>query len=561
MDTPAQELEILKTIAQTLNECGDPDHMLSEVLHKLLELTGLTAGWIFLLEDTDSPQELKAACGMPPALCKDGMQPMCSPACWCLNRYRDGRLQDAVNILNCKRLEDAVDYKWGDTCGITHHATIPLVSGTRRFGLMNVAAPGKEHFTDRELALLQSVAYQIGGTLERIRLWQAEQHRGDLFARLGEFSRALDRTVADTGSRTRLEDESIRLLQKHFHLPLTALYRVESGLSYISGAAGRSNCPIVHTTAVSGAARLLTTRVGERRYAAAEQAEMAEWTHLCRSHGSESELSHVLAVPLPLSGNRAQLFLLAAYPSDRHTEEVDAEVLEAAAEHIAIALEHLQLEENRRKLARLEERNRLARDLHDSVSQMLFSLSLTARGVESMLGGSEQEHQLLEAVSDMRTLSQAALKEMRSLITQLRPAGLEEGLTPALQNYARQLGLRVHLEVNGIAELPSTMEEALWRIGQEALNNISKHAGTRSAEIRLSARDDAVTFHVADQGRGGAATNRPREAGASYGLTMMKERAEALGGRLVLYSVTGKGTTVEVRLPIEKYIGEEGDSR
>lgn len=116
--------------------------------------------------------------------------------------------------------------------------------------------------------------------------------------------------------------------------------------------------------------------------------------------------------------------------------QADREVLEALAEHIAASWESLKLAENRRELARMEERNRLARDLHDSVNQILFSLSLTAKGAESMLSGSEQLLPATEALKDIRALSQEALKEMRALIMQIRPAGLEAGSPMHYRNTA-----------------------------------------------------------------------------------------------------------------------------
>ena len=181
-----QDMVTLKTIAETLNTSNDLSLMLDTVVGKLLELTGLTAGWLFLIDERGEYTCISDY-NLPPALMRRDKEPMRIGTCWCVNRFRDGRLQHAVNIINCKRLEDAVEFKWGDTQDITHHATVPLRSGERMLGLLNVAAPGKEHFSDSELALLQAVAYQIGSAMERMRLYRAEQRRAHLYARLGDF--------------------------------------------------------------------------------------------------------------------------------------------------------------------------------------------------------------------------------------------------------------------------------------------------------------------------------------------------------------------------------------
>ncbi|MET3293012.1 UNVERIFIED_CONTAM: GAF domain-containing protein [Brevibacillus sp. OAP136] len=184
------ELAALKEIAVTLNITNDTNHMLDAVLRKLLEVTGLTTGWIFLMEN-EPGYTCVVDHRLPPALSWGDKEPMCTGSCWCVDKYWGGRLHNAVNIINCKRIENAIEYKWGDTEGIYHHATVPLKAGEKWFGLLNVAAPGKEHFSDEELALLTAVAYQIGTALARTKLFHAEQKRAELYAKLGDASKAI----------------------------------------------------------------------------------------------------------------------------------------------------------------------------------------------------------------------------------------------------------------------------------------------------------------------------------------------------------------------------------
>lgn len=519
-----QELITLKTIAETLNQMNEPEPMLNTALEKLLELTGLETGWIYLIEGRKE-YSCVADFQLPPGLQYEDKSPMRCGMCWCVDRYCDDRLKNAVNILSCKRLEDATSHGWGDTHGITHHATVPLQVGDRKFGLLNVASPDKEHFNDEELALLQSIAFQISGALERTRLYLAEQKRANLFLRLGEFSRSLGAVTSRGGSPDELAEEIISLIGHHFDWPVSGLIEVKS-------------------KELNSESRDFVSRIIQNRhYLEAKSSDLQIVSSLLKYPG----LTAGMAAPVVVGTTTVGVILIGDSKKSQ-IDRVDGQVLEALAEHIAMAVETIELEEHRRELARLEERNRLARDLHDSVSQMLFSLSMTAKGVESLLQGPEPD-MALSAVRDMQTLSQNALKEMRALIMQLRPAGLEAGVTSALKAYGESLNLRVTTQLIGVQELPRSVEEVLWRIGQEALNNVSKHSKMSAAEVKLELKADQAILIVSDQGIG-ILKKRQNATSKSIGLQTMRERAEAVGGTFRLMSKFRKGTTIEVTIPL-----------
>jgi hypothetical protein len=175
---------------------------------------------------------------------------------------------------------------------------------------------------------------------------------------------------------------------------------------------------------------------------------------------------------------------------------------------------------------------------------------MTAKGVESMLQQEHTSHPAAEAVRDIQELSQSALKEMRALIMQLRPAGLEAGLLTALQAHGQQLGLLIQTQRSGVLELPRNVEEGLLRIGQEALNNVRKHSGASKAEVSLHLNATEVILSIADQGKGGAKRRCNTDTNESLGLHIMKERAEALYGHIHIHSEEHQGTTVEVTIPL-----------
>jgi len=362
-------LRVLKEIAELLNEGTDISLLLSDVLKKLLQVTGATTGWIFLI-GPDGRYNVASAENLPPALSKDHCEPLRRGSCWCIKGFRNGSLTKASNIIECRRLEKAAKLNKDETEGISFHATIPLTSADEVFGLLNVAAPGKKEFGRDELALLESIALQIGSAIKRVRL-------------------------------------------------------------------------------------------------------------------------------------------------TKKTQEV----------------------------ALIEERNRLARDLHDSVNQLLFSLTLTARGGVEMTEDLETKH----TFQHIQELAQEALTEMRALIWQLRPSGLEKGLIQAIKGYGEMLGLHVHTKLSGLLALPSLVEEALWRISQEALNNSKRHSGQVDVYVSIKVSKCKVHLTISDHGCG-FIYEKEKEL-PSFGIESMRERVEALNGHFELRSELGEGTQIDVALP------------
>jgi two-component system, NarL family, sensor histidine kinase LiaS len=216
-----------------------------------------------------------------------------------------------------------------------------------------------------------------------------------------------------------------------------------------------------------------------------------------------------------------------------------------------LADRNAQLAEKAALLAAVEERNRLARELHDSVSQELFSLTMLAAAARRTLEG--QPDLTAARLGEIEESARRALEETRSLIFALRPAALDgRGLAPALRDLTAALserqGLSISLQIEGERRIPLEHEQALFRIVQEALANVSRHSGVRSVAVRLCYNDGGVALEVRDGGRGfdPQARRDPR----AMGLQSMAERAEALGGSLNVRSAPGQGTTLRVAMPL-----------
>ncbi len=205
------------------------------------------------------------------------------------------------------------------------------------------------------------------------------------------------------------------------------------------------------------------------------------------------------------------------------------------------------------ELAASHERAHLAQELHDSVTQALFGMTLISRAAEKSLATDPAGAG--EKLSQLRDLASEALREMRALIFEMRPGSLaEEGLAMALRKHVESVesrtGLPIVLEMDELAGIQPELEEALYRICQEALHNVVKHAGARHVTIELRQDGECVCLRVIDDGTGFDPGAARAGRGKHLGLEGMRGRAERFGGRLDIDSKPGEGCRLQVRLPM-----------
>jgi signal transduction histidine kinase len=235
-------------------------------------------------------------------------------------------------------------------------------------------------------------------------------------------------------------------------------------------------------------------------------------------------------------------------------DDGDVALLASIADQIGVVVENARLYRQAEQLAVVRERERLARELHDSVTQSLYSLTLLAEASQRLIGAGDWGR-VKEYVGRLGEIAQQALKEMRLLVYQLRPLVLKrEGLAGALQQrldaVEKRAGVDARLLVGGTIELPASAEEELYRIAQEALNNALKHGAPASVTVRICADERGVVLEVSDDGRGFDLGSIGAEGG--MGLVSMRERTEKLGGKLDVKSAPGAGTSVFVSLEVAK---------
>jgi len=422
--------------------------------------------------------------------------------------------------------------------GIQAELTVPIVGGEHVLGVLNIESG--ERFSEEDAASLQIVADQLSAAITNARLFEARRRRTErleLIARVGQ--RIAARLDPDDLFATTVEELHGRLGYDHASLflldpddptwlvkrasasrwqgnPVGYRISIERG---IMGAAARQRRP-----------ELVNDIAADPRYVAVPGAD---------------ELRAELAMPI-LLGDRLLGVLDVASLARLSMEDITA--IQIISDQLAVASENARLAERGQQLAVLEERRRLARELHDSVTQSLFSMSLLAQALPDLWEIDREEARA--GLGQIQDMTRAALAEMRALLFELRPAGLgQQGLAYALREHAtaieRRSGIAVVVDVARDPALPEPVEQAFFRIAQEALANAARHARARRVRVTLRGPTPA-RMAIADDGQG---FQIEHVGDGRFGLISMRERADAVGARLRVYSAPGQGTEIAVEWP------------
>jgi len=256
-------------------------------------------------------------------------------------------------------------------------------------------------------------------------------------------------------------------------------------------------------------------------------------------------IKSLVGSPIIVAGQPFGLFAV-AFCSPHAPSRDERRLVHAIAQRAGVAIHNARLFEQAQQVATAEERQRLARELHDAVTQTLFSASLIAEVLPRLSERNPEEGR--RRLEELRQLTRGALAEMRTLLLELRPAALmDTPFSHLLQQLAEASSSRgsvqIKVDAEGESTLPADLQIGLYRIAQEALNNINKHAEATHAEIRFRRRDSRVDLRITDNGRGFDKSSTPP---GHFGLSIMRERARALGAQLRLESHPGAGTRIDV---------------
>jgi PAS domain S-box-containing protein len=359
------------------------------------------------------------------------------------------------------------------------------------------------------------------------------------------INRSLDATL-DALAQSVVETTSavacgVYLLERDGNLRTAGTFGLPRGYAAAADAAQKRGAPRAAIRAIEAHATVIDEDVISRRLADERFAPLHD---LIRGE----PWSVIVSLPL-MHHDTAIGALNAYYPSGQRPPEIDMSFLRAMADQATSAVDYARLLGASRDKVALEERQRLARDLHDSVSQAVYGIALGARSAQELLA--KDPSQLREPLEYILRLSEAALAEMRALIFELRPEALErEGLTGALKHHTAVLrsryGIAVDESLAGEPTMSWESKQALYRIAQEALHNAGRHARATRVRIALSQDGASIRLEVSDNGVG---FDTGSEHPGHFGLNTMRERATELGGSLEIDSRPQAGTKVQAIIP------------
>ena len=529
-----RELAALHSITAVVSNEMELPETLAEALAKTLEVIDVDAGAVLVLDKESRVVRAITHQGLD-ADCLAIVDDMPVANSFLERVIRAGELRVVSNLT----VDSA--FRALSNSGFRRLAVVPLVARGAVLGALFVTVREPKVFTKQETILLSSVGGQMGVAIENSHLFDGEQHRAEQFRLIATVGRRFS-SLLDI---EQVLDQVVKLIQQTFGYYHVAIGLIEGDyVVYNMGAGVLWDNPDFDFWP----ARLRVGEEGITGWVAAEGKPLMVpdvrvdpryvWM---QGSGCLSELT----VPVISHG---EVIGVLDVQSDRLNgfDETDLDVIQALANQAGAAIQNARLYEQAQQAAVLEERARLARDLHDSVTQSIYSLTLLAEAGLRMTQNGDM-NQVRENQMRIEDIAQQSLQEMRLLVYELRPAELKKlGLIGALERRLEVVERRAGIEARLIApddlQLPYELEVALYRTAQEALNNALKHARALAVFVNFELQGELLLMSIRDNGRGFEALEIGEKGG--YGLQNMRERVENIGGTLSIESGRGAGTIV-----------------
>lgn len=565
-----REFSTLTRIAQTVASTLDLEQLLAVILEQLKALIDYSAAGIVLVED-DIARFFDYRGPLPRDLVLSWRFPM-SVAGYQLVTSREGAIlvDDVHEDTSFARVYKA---SLGDLlpyfADVRSWMGLSLIARGRVIGFLRLSHTEPHFFTPEHVRLLEGVAGHAAIAIENARLLQAERERLAEVQRRRQVAESLRGILSILNSNTPSDFVLNYILDQACHLLNTdtaTIYRLNEETNLLIPRATR-NIPEDFITklkvaigqAAVGQAVLQRRPVVLSDFASLSITTLSESDQELLVNWVSANFKTMMSVPL-LIKNKVYGGITLYFRESRTLATEDTELAMSFADQAALAIENARLYTQVSELASLEERQRLARELHDSVSQALYGIQLGAQTARELINDdlpdADLRTALVEPLNYVLSLAEAGLAEMRALIFELRPESLKfEGLVGALTKQANALRVRHHLEVDAELgqepELSIEAKEALYRIAQEALHNAVKHAHATRLTLRLDGDDRAAELYVGDDGEG---FDISETFPGHLGLRSMRERAERLDGKVDIQSSPKNGTHVRVRIPKNQII-------
>ncbi|MBS3766058.1 GAF domain-containing sensor histidine kinase, partial [Candidatus Bipolaricaulota bacterium] len=440
---------------------------------------------------------------------------------------------------------------------------VPLIYQDEVLGMMTLDHREPNHYSFRDAEVAMAFANQVGVAVENARLYEAEKDRRTASERRRQVAEGLRETMSVINSNESLERVLETILDQIYGLlgaDSAAILRLEEESSHGDELVARlttKNPPeeFKEVDRVEFSREDVDRDTLNRRSLVLEDLSEGDvedyYTTLSMKQlgrAVQRNFGALISTPLVV-GDELYGVIVLYYQEPRKFSDEEVGLATSFADQASLAIENARLNEKAEEAAVIEERNRMARELHDSVTQSLYSVTLFAEAAKRMAdqGNTEQVRSHLENVERM---SQQALKEMRLLIYQMRSPGktssrFEDKIKSRLETVERRSGVESSVEIKGSPDLSEEEVEELYLITQEALNNAQKHAEATRVDVLLESGENGTMLKITDDGCG-FDPKEARECGG-MGLSNMRERADKIGAELSIESEAGKGTTIYVR--------------
>ncbi len=445
-------------------------------------------------------------------------------------------------------------YVWMQGSLTRSELTVPITVKGKTIGVLDAQSQLLDDFDQTDLELLQALANQTGVAIENARLFaETQRHLKETEQRAHKL------TIINSlqqGLASKLDVQSIyELVGEKFRdifgaqVVMVSTYDSQTDTIEHCYCIERGQRVYAAGARPPGGFRAQIIRTRQPLLVNFNVAEEATRRGQPTLPGTDTPKSW-LGAPMLVGDQVTGILSVQNLDEENAFDESDVRFLQMFAASISIALENARLYEQAQRLAVLEERQRLARELHDSVTQSLYGINLYVEGAVGQLALGQNE-QALQYLNEIQTTAQESLAEMRLLIYELRPPVLErEGLAATIQNrlysVEHRAGLKFNLKNNLEGRLAPALEDGLYRIAHEALNNTLKHSHARNVTIRIQPAKENIIMEITDDGIGFKPESACREG--CLGIVSMQERAQALGGRMSVESSPGNGTRIRVEV-------------
>jgi signal transduction histidine kinase len=533
-----RELAILNTIGVVVNQSLDIDDTLDRILDETQGLLDLEVGEVCLLDETSQELVIRSQRGlslefMQRASRRPVAEVLPPPA---IATGVPVVEEDALSSPTCPRCISAGEE------GLRAMAIFPLRAKDRLLGTLCLATRrGPRRFSRNEQELLRAISDQAAVAIENAQLYAETSRRIDEVETLFAVQQAITSDLNPDAVLQLIADEARRLTMSE----LAVVFLVQETELEVAVLSGPTPLGVTRGYRLPVADTLTAEAFSQRKPVRVTNAKLDERAH--RDLVERLGVQSLMIVPLIAgSGPIGSISVINKMVGVFGFE--DERVMTMMASGAVIGLENARLYKQAQKLAAVEERNRLARDLHDSATQSLYGVTMFAEAAARLLRAGQIEP-AADHLHQVQKTAREALQEMRLLIFELRPPILEtDGLVAAIQTRLEAVesrsGLQVEFLAGNIDHLPDDIEECVYRVAQEALNNALKHAQAGRVTVNLHRFDGRVLLEVSDDGRG--FDPEPAAESGGLGLIGMAERAALLKGHFSVDSRPGAGTTVRL---------------